>query len=70
MTLKANATCGWCNALINVSAPYDRRTQTAYCCLEHKTSDYLFRTLYADGKIHNKFDITEWRRQGDGASEN
>jgi hypothetical protein len=69
MTKKANATCGYCNALIHVSTPYDRRTQTAYCSKEHMVADYLFRTLYADNRIHNKFDITEWKGQGNGAAE-
>ena len=61
MSKQPNATCGWCNALLHVTTPYDRRVQTAYCSNEHLVADYLFRTLYADTPAFTKFDITEWK---------
>ena len=62
--MKPNATCGWCNRLLDVSVPYDRKKHTAYCSPEHMIVDYLFRTLYADERVFNKFDITEWKGKG------
>lgn len=62
MKKKPNATCGWCSKILHVTTPYDRKNQTAYCSPEHMVVDYLFRTLYADEKPFNKFDITEWRK--------
>lgn len=65
MAKKANACCGWCCKPVHYAGKYDRRKQTVYCSPEHMIVDYLFRTLYADEQVFNKFDITEWKKGKD-----